>query len=44
MNFAEELHDLLDKWRDQPGVALEELVDAMEIEIEVLVEEINERV
>ena len=41
--FAGELHDLIDKWRDRPGVALQELVDAMEIEVEALVEEVNER-
>jgi hypothetical protein len=42
--FAGELHDLIDKWRDHPGVALQELVDAMETEVEALVEEVNERV
>jgi hypothetical protein len=41
--FAGELHDLIDKWRDHPGTALAELVDAMEIEVEALVEEVNER-
>lgn len=42
--FASELHDLLDKYRAQPGAALQEMVDAMEIEVDVLVEEVNERV
>jgi hypothetical protein len=41
--FAGELHDLIDRWRDQPGVIMAELVDAMEIEVEALVEEVNER-
>jgi hypothetical protein len=42
-SFAGELHDLIDKWRDHPAIALEELVDAMEVEVEVLVEEVNAR-
>jgi hypothetical protein len=41
--FAAELHDLLEKYRFNPTIALEELVDAMENEVEVLVEEVNER-
>ncbi len=42
-SFAGELRDLIDNWRDQPATALEELVDAMETEVEVLVEEVNAR-
>jgi len=41
--FADELRDLIDKWRDQPGYALEELVDVLESAVEELVEEVNER-
>ena len=41
MSFAEELKDLIQKWRAQPGVALEDLVDAMELEVEGLVEEME---
>ena len=44
MNFADELRDLIDRWRDQTGYALEELVDALESAVEELVEEINERI
>jgi hypothetical protein len=42
-SFAGELHALIDKWRDHPGVALADMVDAMETEVEALVEEVNER-
>ncbi len=44
MNFADELKELIDKWRDQPGYALQELVDVLENEVEILVEEVNARV
>jgi hypothetical protein len=43
-SFRQELHDLLDKWRDHPGTDIAEMVDAMEVEVEALVEEVNERV
>jgi hypothetical protein len=42
--FSDELRDLIDKWRDQPGYALEELVDALEQAAQELVEEVNARV
>lgn len=42
-SFKAELHELIDKYRDHPGTCLEELVDAMETEVEVLVDQINER-
>lgn len=42
-DFAGELHELIDRYRFSPAVALEELVDAMEVEVEALVEEVNAR-
>jgi hypothetical protein len=41
--FIEELHELIEKWRDMPGTALEELVDALDVVTAELVEEVNER-
>ena len=43
-NFATELHELIEKWRDYPGESLEEIIDALEIAVEALVEQVNERV
>jgi hypothetical protein len=40
-DFATELRDLIDKWRDQPGYALADLVDALETAAEELAEEVN---
>jgi hypothetical protein len=42
-DFAGELHDLIDRYRFNPAIALEELVDALEDEAEALVEEVNAR-
>ena len=42
-DFATELRDLIDKWRDHPGVPLEEMVDALESAAEDLAEEVNAR-
>jgi hypothetical protein len=42
-NFDEELRELITKWRDHPGVALEEIIDTLEAAVEELVEEVNER-
>lgn len=42
-DFAGELHDLIDKYRFNPAIALEELVDALEDEAQALVEEVNAR-
>ena len=42
-SFQTELRDLIDKHKDHPGVALEELVDALETEAERLAEQVNER-
>jgi hypothetical protein len=42
--FIEELHELIDKYRDMPGAALEELIDALDVVTAELVEEVNERV
>lgn len=41
-DFATELRELIDKWRDMPATALEELVDALETEARWLAEEINQ--
>jgi hypothetical protein len=41
--FIEELHELIDKWRDMPGGALEEIIDALDVVTAELVEEVNER-
>jgi hypothetical protein len=38
--FIEELHELIDKYRDMPGVALEELIDALDVVTAELVEEV----
>ena len=40
-NFAEELKELIDKWRDHPGVVLADIVDDLESAVEKLVEEVN---
>lgn len=42
-DFSTELRDLIDKWRDQPGTSLMDLVDALDEVVEELVEEVNER-
>jgi hypothetical protein len=42
-SFQTELLDLIDKHKDHPGVALEELIDALETEAEKLAEQVNER-
>jgi hypothetical protein len=42
-SFQTELRDLIDKHKDHPGVALEELVDVLETEAERLAEQVNER-
>ncbi len=39
--FAAELADLIARHRDMPGTILADLVDALETEIEKLVEEVN---
>lgn len=39
--FAEELRELIEKWRDFPGFALEEIIDALQAETDKLVEEVN---
>ena len=41
--FSDELRDLIDKWRDHPGVPPEEMVDALESAAEELAEEVNAR-
>lgn len=41
--FSEELRDLIEKWRHQPGYALEEIIDVLETAVEELVEEVNDR-
>jgi hypothetical protein len=41
--FAQELSELIEKYRDAPGTALEELVDGLEAASEILVEEVNAR-
>jgi hypothetical protein len=41
--FAEELRELIDKYRDMPGYALEEIVDGLEAAVEGLVDEVNAR-
>jgi hypothetical protein len=40
-NFAEELKELIEKWRDHPGVVLPELIDDLESAVTLLVEEVN---
>lgn len=42
-NFDIELQELIDRWRDHPGVALEEIIDTLETSVERLVEEVNAR-
>lgn len=42
-DFSVELRDLIDKWRDTPGHALEEIVDILEETAELLAQEIDER-
>jgi hypothetical protein len=42
-SFTDELKELIDKWRDLPGTALEELIDVLEVAVEDLVEEVNAR-
>lgn len=42
--FETELRELIDRYQDLPGTALEEIVDALEAEAERLVERVNERV
>jgi hypothetical protein len=42
-DFSVELRDLIDKWRDHPGVPLQEMVDALECAAEEIVEEIDVR-
>jgi hypothetical protein len=39
--FAQEISELIEKYRDLPGTALEELVDALDAASELLVEEVN---
>ena len=43
-DFTTELRDLIEKYRDHPGVPIEEIVDALESEAEDLAEEIFVRV
>lgn len=40
-NFDVELQELIDRWREHPGVALEEIVDTLDTAVERLVEEVN---
>ncbi len=42
-SFESELKELIARHRDRIGVALEELVDALESEVELLVDEIDDR-
>lgn len=39
--FAEELRDLIEKWKDFPGFTLEEIIDSLQAETDKLVEEVN---
>ena len=41
--FAAELKELIEKYRDIPGTALEELVDVLDAAVESLVDEVNAR-
>ena len=41
--FADELRELIEKHRDMPGTALEEIVDVLDAAAESLVEEVNNR-
>ena len=41
--FAEELRELIEKYRDMPGYALEEVIDTLDAAVESLVDEINAR-
>lgn len=43
-DFTAELRDLIEKYKDHPGVPLEEIVDALESAAEGLAEEIFVRV
>jgi hypothetical protein len=42
-NFADEIKELIDRYRDHPGVALEELIDVLDSATEELIEEVNAR-
>ena len=43
-DFTAELRDLIEKYKDHPGVLLEEIVDALESAAEDLAEELFVRV
>ena len=42
-SFESELKELIDKYRDLPGTALEELIDALDAATSELAEEVNAR-
>ena len=42
-SFESELKELIDKYRDLPGTALEELIDVLDVAISDLVEEVHAR-
>lgn len=41
--FAAELQELIEKYRDSPVMAIEEIIDALESATEALAEEVNAR-
>jgi hypothetical protein len=41
--FASELRELIEKYVDMPGTALEEIIDVLDAAVESLVEEVNVR-
>ena len=40
-SFAVELRELIERYRDLPGTAIEELIDVLDAAVESMVEEVN---